>query len=588
VKKINQKKKDRQFPKIFLASLVFVLAASLLFVLSANRVYAADFSICVNPLNWFKCLLLSLLSFITLLIDAAATLFAWTIDVGEFKKVVEANRVVYEIWKNVKDILNISFILVLLYSAFCTILQIEKYNYKKLLLNLVIMALLVNFSFPIARFIVDVSNTLMYTIANMGWDAGSSMGSITKASGIKDIFNPANPSVAYLLTAIIFGFILAVTLVAVGLLMVVRMIALTLLIIFSPIAFIGAILPDAGGYSGRWWKEMFNYSFFGPVMLFVIYIATKMMGAVGTNADSFKKVAAANSPDPTIIGSMALFALPIIILWMGMRVAKSMSIAGADAVIGGAQKFAKWLPKSIANSTGIPGGIKKAAEYYKQKGAPGFLGKIPGLRGEDKTKQTEAWFASKLGVKGAEEQEMKRRAEEYKKNNETKESLRNMAAKGDAAAAYRLAIDGDIDDASYAGVMNNNKNESVKDTISSKVREKRADIIIDYRIDKESAQRATQQNITLAQASQQIAEDELNKINPSKWKDQNIGELFGYDVVKYKSTGGLSNDPKDKAKRDAAKNVYHSYRKSPKNQDKFIDDMNGEKYVAGQKAGVWP
>ena len=64
-------------------------------------------------------------------------------------------------WVAVRDVCNLFFLLILLFIAFCTILQIEKYHAKKILLTFILMALLVNFSKPIAIFIFDGSQLLM-------------------------------------------------------------------------------------------------------------------------------------------------------------------------------------------------------------------------------------------------------------------------------------------------------------------------------------------------------------------------------------------------------------------------------------------
>lgn len=360
-----------------------------------------------NPIN---CPLVGILQLEGSLLSMSGTLFTVINKVDNFKAVVDG-KAVLSAWKIVRDFLNIAFILVLLYSAFCTILQIEKYSYKKLLLTLVIMALLVNFSFPIARFIIDVSNTLMYTIINSlqyGDKAtdtvDTAFGLLSGKGGLATILNSSvNSPTSFLLAAVIFVFIFAITLLAIGIMLLIRMIALAILIIFSPLAFVATILPDAGGYSTKWWDNLFKYAFFGPIMMFMIYVATQMMAEMSLGFQAkFITAAQSQSTMPNLVGTMAYFSIPIVILWLGMGIAQSMSIAGAATVMGGAQKFAKWVPKAIAHSTGIPGGFKKAAEYYGKKGAPGFLGKIPGLRGSEKTEDTEAGIAGFLtkGAKG--------------------------------------------------------------------------------------------------------------------------------------------------------------------------------------------
>lgn len=285
------------------------------------------------------------------------------------------------------------------------------------------MALLVNFSFPITRFIIDAANVLQYTVlktffAGQAGDMTSVFASITGSSGLSQIIIPGlSASYTQIIASIVFSFILAITFVAIGIMFVIRMIVLSILIIFSPLAFVATILPDTGTYSSKWWDNLFRYSFFGPLMVLMIYISTKILSAT-INADilstgsSFSTIAQKNSFDQSVLVGMSKFSIPIILLWLGMGIAQSMSIAGAGAVMGGAQKFAKWagrslykapwwVTKQVATSTGIPGGMKQTWDRWNKKGFPGFLKNVPGFRGEDRTKEAEARWAQTFGDKNA-------------------------------------------------------------------------------------------------------------------------------------------------------------------------------------------
>lgn len=312
-------------------------------------------------------------AFITaILMPAANTLFVWAVKVDNFKMVV-ANPAIYTSWKIVRDFLNIAFILVLLFSAFATIFQVEKYSYKKILLNLVLMALLVNFSFPIARFIIDVSNVLMYTLMNMLFaegqnGAGKALAMIGDKAGISAIMGgETNASIAAMLAAIIFGFIMAITMVAIGVMFVIRMIALAILIIFSPVAFVASILPATSSYASDWWNQLFKYAFFGPIMIFMLYIAVTTMQSMASVQASFKISAASESDAPNFIGNMAFFVIPIAILWIGMGTAQKMSIAGAGAVMGGAQKLIKGVGSQVSGLNYAKRQIGKFQESRKQR-----------------------------------------------------------------------------------------------------------------------------------------------------------------------------------------------------------------------------
>lgn len=63
-------------------------------------------------------------------------------------------------WEIARDTANIFFIFILLGISIATILRIESYGAKQLLVKLIIIALLINFSLPLSMVIIDVSNVL--------------------------------------------------------------------------------------------------------------------------------------------------------------------------------------------------------------------------------------------------------------------------------------------------------------------------------------------------------------------------------------------------------------------------------------------
>jgi len=340
--------------------------------------------------------LMAILGFFSLLLGVATTIFAWAIDTATFSKAinVSSSGVIYSTWMFIRDTVDVAFILFLLYAAFSIIFQVGgKFGEKKILLKIVLMALLVNFSFPITLFIIDVSNSLMYTIFQSPTLFDNSTGGVAGAftfvannSGLSGILASTKiVGLTELIASIIFSAILALTFLSMAILFVIRLAALSIIIIFSPIAFVGSV----AGKDFGWWDYLFKYAFFGPVMAFFLAVSLKLMTAL--------QITGTNLNDP-IIASMAKFAAPVIILWMGMGMAQKMGVETA----GIADKGARWAGKAVTNATGVPGGFKKAADYYGKKGAPGFLGKIPGLRGSEKTEDLEAGISGFLtkGNKG--------------------------------------------------------------------------------------------------------------------------------------------------------------------------------------------
>jgi len=304
----------------------------------------------LNPSTWVVCLLLAVLNFVGWLISIAASIFAWAADAKNLTAVINGPAI-YAAWKIIRDFLNMAFILVLVYTAFTIIFQVDSTN-KKRILTVVLMALLVNFSFPIARFIIDVGNSMMYTIFNNLFsgakDPGAIYATITSKSQLGPILNPTDPTISSLLASIIFAAILAVTLLMMSVLFVIRIVALALVIIFSPIAFVGVAVPSFSSKASQWWDYLFKYTFFGPIMAFMLFIALTIMNTVIPIS-----VAATPANEQPLLVAMSTFAIPIIILWIGMGFAQQMGIQGADLVTKQGKGALAWAGKKFSGYNAV-------------------------------------------------------------------------------------------------------------------------------------------------------------------------------------------------------------------------------------------
>ena len=408
--------------------------------------------------SWFNCFLLYILKFCVIILSLSATLFTWIINPDNILSVID-NKVVYDSWMMIRDVLNVFFIMFLLFSAFATVFQVDKYNYKNTLLNIVLMALLVNFSFPISRFIIDISNMIFYYFIDVLLvrnqpASGIWLVNLADSARIGSLLGKTSvgSDSSYLLAVTVLVFILAITFLVIAVLFVIRIIALAILVIFSSLAFIGAAIPPLSGYSREWWNKLFSYAFFAPIMLFMLYIATAMMTKMGSlgNAE-MTKVAQNYSTNSSIIGDFSFYIIPVVILWMGLGIAQSMSIAGASAIVGKAQGFmkgtGKWslrnltgynLAKFAANQTGVPGGIKQRYALWKKQG----------WTGSDAREEREAKHGGMFGGdKIAYQELMSKRVSEAAKKHDTANmevgDLQNLSKTGNklekAAAIQELA-----------------------------------------------------------------------------------------------------------------------------------------------------
>jgi hypothetical protein len=298
---------------------------------------------------------------------------AWTVDLAagilEFALNPKAVNTlfnldaVYVVWQMVRDFFNLFFILTLLFIAFATIFQISKYNYKALLKTLLLMALLVNFSWPISRFIVDATNVPMYFFLGNMFDSGSKGAAggsrvaevSLQTSGIKELVLPEyNPDMnitgsskltVKLLVAIVFIFLFGVSLSVLGILLLVRTIVLVLLVAFSPVGFAGLAIPGFQDQAHKWWSNFLNYALFGPAAMLVLLAAVAFMKGFNLPATQDQLTALASTDGAINTSNVIKTLIPIILVWISIGTGQSMGIAGAGMVTDHAKKFSKWVGK---------------------------------------------------------------------------------------------------------------------------------------------------------------------------------------------------------------------------------------------------
>lgn len=309
-----------------------------------------------------KALLYGIMVFFGWFATVGVGIFSYAIDpkhiVGDGTTVgLLNNDAIRHGWAFVRDFFNIFFILVLLFSAFATIFQVEKFHLKRTLLMIVLMALLVNFSWPIARIIMDMGNVTMYFLADNMFSSisGSASGASIMAvfggqSNMGDILvsNYADTySIMYLLAGITFTFLFAITIMAMALIMLIRIVILALLLVFAPIGFVLLILPSTSRYAHDWWNSLFKWTFIGPIQIFMIGLSIKLMTEIGYANSTAIKSALKNDlggkgGGGSFATEAALFIIPIVLLWSALIIGQKMGGSAAGMVVSRAGAAAKW------------------------------------------------------------------------------------------------------------------------------------------------------------------------------------------------------------------------------------------------------
>lgn len=263
-------------------------------------------------------------------------------------------------WKVMRDLANLGFIFILLYIAIGTILRLGGVDMKKMLVNVILVALLLNFSLFFTKVIIDASNIITIGFYNkISTSTVSGQPGITGLSGafidrlgITSLYNPLETNALVtqygddpgkILLFGLFGGILCVTagfiFLAAAVMFIIRYVTLIFLMVLSPLAFAAIALPN-DDYSKKWWSKLWDNIIFAPVFMVLTWATLTILGGIMPQfsiRDSL--VGAVNStsgaPATGALNMLMNFAIVIVMMVSTLVVSKELGAAGA----GGALKY---------------------------------------------------------------------------------------------------------------------------------------------------------------------------------------------------------------------------------------------------------
>lgn len=221
-------------------------------------------------------------------------------------------------WGIVRDVANMSFLFILVYIAFKIMFQAETTGTTRMLVWVVIVALLVNFSFVMTRVVIDAGNIVALQFYNAIASASPAINTnnnqqtnaVTGGIPVKDITssimtalnpqdiigggqfknfiaNPNNSPMYYLIVSsvvyILMGvslFMVAAVFIFAAVRFVTRVIGLAGLIMIAPAAFVAAIFRGKEGgakWFNMWLGYLIEFTFYPAVFLFLFYIEVRFM-----------------------------------------------------------------------------------------------------------------------------------------------------------------------------------------------------------------------------------------------------------------------------------------------------------------------
>ncbi|MEK7629961.1 MAG: hypothetical protein AAB432_01075 [Patescibacteria group bacterium] len=303
---------------------------------------------------------------------------------------ITANSFVTTGWAVVRDVANLGFVLVIIIMAVATIFRQEEYGYKKLLPKLIAAAILVNFSLTIAAVFIDFSQTLMnFFYARMGDSEAifSVLSGLFSPQKLLDSVGGSSPNFSAITTfgysAIMFAIapwlitafnVLAIfVLLALSFMLFLRFFNLSFLLIISPIVWLFWVIPGLSKHFTNWWSKFFEWIFFGPAVLFFIYLAATTMKTLNLTDPTGKSSFLASAQgllagvDPSIkiifIPGLNMFLLGGFLIG-GLVVAQKLSITGAS----GAMNLLGEAGKGIQSWAGSRAGRIATKPFRTDKG----------------------------------------------------------------------------------------------------------------------------------------------------------------------------------------------------------------------------
>lgn len=213
-------------------------------------------------------------------------------------------------WNFTAGLANMILVLIFLIIAFAFILKIETFQAKKALPRLIIVALLINFSWLFVKMLIDLTQIVYQTILNAGggnllwttlepffgnivttvqniltWVAalivsltipvGSAFSALAFAIGFPALFLPN--IIVWVFQTFCFSTISSMFLIY-AVLFAGRVFVLQILAILSPIAFLALILPQTRSHWDDWLKHLISWLLLGVFLLFFLVLGFKGLG----------------------------------------------------------------------------------------------------------------------------------------------------------------------------------------------------------------------------------------------------------------------------------------------------------------------
>jgi hypothetical protein len=291
------------------------------------------------------------------------------ISMTSFGSIIDSSGIATA-WTIIRNLINISFIFIILYIAISIILGDFGPKKKSTVAGVVISALLINYSMFITRVLIDFGNIIATAIYNTPSGAFST-GGVMQALQLQTILTPDNFLATGQINSIvlmILQIVMVCTFMAVlfrgTLFMLGRLVALLVLLALSPIGFVGFGIPWLKDKADEWWATLMGQVFLLPVFLFFLMMTNTMLKAAGniigifnlttlnvlnwsTHAQSGSSMADGSSYTAFQPGQWVYFGLIIGMLHLSTKITKKLAGKTMSDLVDKAAKGMKFAAAAV-------------------------------------------------------------------------------------------------------------------------------------------------------------------------------------------------------------------------------------------------
>jgi hypothetical protein len=297
-----------------------------------------------------KTFLLELAGF---MVWVSANMMNYAIKVGILDFAKWAPDTLYPIWLVVRQITSLFVVFAGLWLGFMYIINKGK-EFEKYIPFVILFGLFVNFSYPLVRTVIDVSNIVSLNLyasavgnnaltakATDGNTAGALImnkiglqGLVFSATKVDTSKSDAGKlskasSVPGALMAVGFVFYAAYVFFIITFLLVTRTAVLVFIIIASPLLFVDKVIPRLGGYASKLRDIFWEMLFVGPVFTIMLALTLKFLDAFNV----IKETGVAAGGEATIVEFFNILMM-LIMLHIMFKVTKATSGSIGQAVSG--------------------------------------------------------------------------------------------------------------------------------------------------------------------------------------------------------------------------------------------------------------